>query len=161
SSPGRPSAPSWPRRSGPWSAARETRTRGARRPAARTRPSGKTSTTSREKPARVLTHDSSGLDYPCQIGQKGPIISFTHSRFRGHAMTHVDEPRLESDLGYRFEYVAKFVGFGPDDVAVIHGAAPLLAPLVPALVDAVYVKLFEQDATWRHFVPRQSGYTGE
>jgi hypothetical protein len=75
-------------------------------------------------------------------------------------MTHVDEPRLESDLGYRFEYVSKFIGFGPDDVAAVHGAARKLAPLVPALVDAVYNKLFEQDATWRHFLPRQEGYTG-
>jgi hypothetical protein len=46
-------------------------------------------------------------------------------------------------------------------VAVIHSAAPLLAPLVPGLVDAVYAKLYQQDATWRHFVPRQSGYEGE
>lgn len=75
-------------------------------------------------------------------------------------MTKIDEPRLESDLGYRFDYVAGFMGFGADDVAAIHGAAPLLAPLVPALVDAVYAKLFQQDATWRHFVPRQHGYDG-
>ena len=32
-------------------------------------------------------------------------------------MTHIDEPRLESDLGYRFGYVSKFMGFGPDDIA--------------------------------------------
>jgi Protoglobin len=76
-------------------------------------------------------------------------------------MTHVDEPRLESDLGYRFEYVAKFMGFGPEDVAAIHATAPKLAPLVPALVDAVYAKLIQQDATWRHFLPRQHGYAGE
>jgi len=75
-------------------------------------------------------------------------------------MTHIDEPRLESDLAYRFEYVAKFVGFDADDIAVIHSAAPLLAPLVPGLVDAVYAKLYQQDATWRHFVPRQAGYDG-
>ncbi|MCI0704246.1 MAG: protoglobin family protein [Planctomycetia bacterium] len=75
-------------------------------------------------------------------------------------MTHVEEPRLESDVGYRFDYVSKFIGFGPDDVAAVHGAAPKLAPLVPALVDAVYNKLFEQDATWRHFLPRQEGYSG-
>lgn len=75
-------------------------------------------------------------------------------------MTHVDEPRLESDLGYRFQYVAGFMGFGPDDIAAIHGAAPLLAPLVPGLVDAVYAKLYNYDATWRHFVPRQFGYDG-
>ena len=76
-------------------------------------------------------------------------------------MTRVDEPRLESDLGYRFGYVAGFVGFGPDDVAAVHAAAPLLAPLVPTLVDAVYDRLHQQDATWRHFLPRQSGYEGE
>lgn len=76
-------------------------------------------------------------------------------------MTKIDEPRLESDLGYRFGYVAGFIGFGPDDVAAVHGAAPLLAPLVPGLVDAVYDKLHARDATWRHFVPRQHGYTGD
>jgi hypothetical protein len=75
-------------------------------------------------------------------------------------MTHVDEPRLERDLGYRFDYVANFVGFGPEDVAVIHAAAGRLAPLVPGLVDAVYNKLIQQDATWRHFLPRQHGYEG-
>ena len=76
-------------------------------------------------------------------------------------MTHIDEPRLETDLGYRFDYVAKFMGFGPDDVAAVHAAAPKLAPVVPALVDAVYAKLIQQDATWRHFLPRQHGYDGE
>ena len=75
-------------------------------------------------------------------------------------MTTIDEPRLESDTGYRFAYVAEFIGFGPDDVAAVHAAAPALAPLVPGLVDAVYAKLFRQDATWRHFLPRQSGYEG-
>jgi hypothetical protein len=72
----------------------------------------------------------------------------------------IDEPRLESDLAYRFGYVAEFMGFGPDDVAAIHAAAPHLAPVVPALVDAVYEKLHAYDATWRHFLPRQFGYEG-
>ena len=76
-------------------------------------------------------------------------------------MTHIDEARLETDLGYRFGYVAGFIGFGPDDVAAVHGAAPLLAPLVPGLVDAVYDKLHTYDATWRHFLPRQHGYAGD
>jgi hypothetical protein len=75
-------------------------------------------------------------------------------------MRHIDEERLEADLGYRFGYLAEFMGFGPDDIAAIHGAAPMLAPLVPALVDAVYNKLDDYDATWRHFVPRQFGYEG-
>lgn len=75
-------------------------------------------------------------------------------------MKRIDEDRLERDLEYRFGYLTEFVGFDADDVAAIHGAAPLLAPLVPTLVDAVYDKLFGYDATKRHFVPRQSGYDG-
>ncbi|HEV3258594.1 MAG TPA: hypothetical protein VG013_17090 [Gemmataceae bacterium] len=38
-------------------------------------------------------------------------------------MKRIDEARLESDLGYRFGYVAEFMGFGPADVAAIHAAA--------------------------------------
>lgn len=78
-----------------------------------------------------------------------------------NTLQQIDERRLERDLGYRFDYLAEFMGFGPEDVAAIHSAAPLLAPLVPRLVDAVYVKLFAYDATKRHFLPRQHGYDGE
>ena len=74
-------------------------------------------------------------------------------------MICVNEPRLESDLGYRFEYLSEFMEFGAD-VAAIHAAALVIAPLVPTLVDAVYDKLHRYDATWRHFLPRQSGYDG-
>ena len=76
------------------------------------------------------------------------------------AMKHIEEARLESDLGYRFAYLTEFMGFGPEDVKAIHDAAAHLAPLVPALVDAVYDKLFGYTATKRHFVPRQYGYEG-
>ena len=76
-------------------------------------------------------------------------------------MQNIDEERLETDLGYRFGYLAEFMGFGADDIDAIHGAASALAPLVPGLVDAVYTKLQTYDATWRHFVPRQHGYSGD
>lgn len=76
-------------------------------------------------------------------------------------MKRIDEARLESDLQYRVDYLAEFMGFSADDIAAIHGAASVLAPVVPTLVDAVYDKLFGYDATKRHFVPRQSGYDGE
>lgn len=76
------------------------------------------------------------------------------------AVKRIDEQRLESDVGYRFQYLADFMNFGAEDIDAIHEAAALLAPLVPALVDAVYVKLFGYDATKRHFVPRQAGYEG-
>jgi hypothetical protein len=75
-------------------------------------------------------------------------------------MKRIDEDRLESDLGYRLGYLAEFMGFGGDDIAAIHAAAPALAPLVPTLVEAVYHKLASYDSTWRHFLPRQSGYDG-
>lgn len=75
-------------------------------------------------------------------------------------MQRIDEARLESDLEYRFGYLTEFMGFGDQDVSAIHAAAGALAPLVPSLVDAVYEKLFQYDATSRHFVPRQSGYEG-
>lgn len=76
-------------------------------------------------------------------------------------MKKIDEKRLEEDLQYRFGYLAEFMGFGEEDIKTIKGAAPLLAPVVPALVDAVYNKLFSYDCTKRHFVPKQFGYEGD
>lgn len=75
-------------------------------------------------------------------------------------MKRINEARLETDLGYRFGYLGEFMGFGAEDVAAIHAAAPAIAPLVPTLVDAVYDKLFGYDSTKRHFMPRQFGYDG-
>lgn len=72
----------------------------------------------------------------------------------------IDEARLETDLGYRFGYLGEFMGFGAEDISAIHGAAGAIGPLVPALVDAVYDKLFSYDSTKRHFLPRQFGYDG-
>ena len=75
-------------------------------------------------------------------------------------MKTINERQLENDLGYRFQYLAEFMGFGADDVAAIHAAAAHLAPVVPQLVDAVYEKLHSYHPPWRHFVPRQDGYAG-
>lgn len=76
-------------------------------------------------------------------------------------MQRIDEERLEEDLPYRFNYLAEFMGFSEEDVVAMHSVATRLAPHVPAIVDAVYGKLQQYDATWRHFVPRQHGYEGE
>jgi Protoglobin len=75
-------------------------------------------------------------------------------------MKKIDESRLETDLRYRFAYLQEFIAFNEDDIAAIHAAAGPLSARVPSLVDAVYVKLFNYDATKRHFVPRQHGYEG-
>lgn len=75
-------------------------------------------------------------------------------------MQTIDEPRLETDPQYRYEFLAGFIGFGPEDVKLIQAAAPHLGPRVPQLVDQTYQKLLSFDATARHFVPRQHGFEG-
>lgn len=73
----------------------------------------------------------------------------------------IDESKLENDIQYRFQYLTEFIGFNETDIKTITGAAELLAPIVPALVDAVYEKLFSYDCTKRHFAKKQHGFDGE
>ncbi|MCA9267932.1 MAG: protoglobin family protein [Planctomycetales bacterium] len=75
-------------------------------------------------------------------------------------MKHIDEEQLESDVVARYAYLAEFIGFSDEDVAVIHASVARLAPIAPQLVDKTYEKLLSYDATARHFVPRQHGYAG-
>lgn len=75
-------------------------------------------------------------------------------------MQHIDEPRLETDVAYRFGYLTQFMNVTADDLATIAAAGSHLAPLVPGLVDAVYDKLSQYDATWRHFAKRNAGFDG-
>jgi hypothetical protein len=75
-------------------------------------------------------------------------------------MKAIDEAKLETDLDYRFHYLAEFIGFGPDDQAAIQMAAMYLGPMIPELVDATYARLLGYDATARHFLPRQAGFEG-
>ena len=76
-------------------------------------------------------------------------------------MQHIDEDRLETDLQYRYDYLADFIGFGPQEVSLIQASAPHLGPRIGELVEKTYQKLLSYDATARHFVPRQAGYDGE
>lgn len=76
-------------------------------------------------------------------------------------MQHIDEARLESDPQYRYDYLADFIGFGPDDIKRIQAAAPQIGPRIGELVDKTYEKLLSYDATARHFVPKQHGFEGE
>ena len=76
-------------------------------------------------------------------------------------MEHIDGAKLNSDVHYRFEYLSKFLNFGAADIQAINGAAPKLAPLVPAVVDSVYDKLFSFDVTKEKFVKNKYHFTGE
>ncbi len=86
-----------------------------------------------------------GFAYPI-IRLKPPAVNLT---IEDAPTIYINEPRLESDRGYRFQYLSEFMGFGPHDLAAIHAAAPALTPLVPTVVNAVYDQLNRYDATWR------------
>jgi hypothetical protein len=92
------------------------------------------------------------------MGEDAMTTAVSQGHFR--ELVSIDETRLEQDLIYRVGYLTHFIGFGPKDIDTLHALAPLLGAAVPALVDAVYEKLFRYDATKRHFLPRQSGFDG-
>ncbi|KAF8463280.1 Protoglobin-domain-containing protein [Kalaharituber pfeilii] len=69
-------------------------------------------------------------------------------------------PSSLSHLPSRIAYVTSFLDFKSSDVAYLHAAAPIVKPLIPAVVDAVYVKLLSYDITAKAFVPRGTGFTG-
>jgi len=75
-------------------------------------------------------------------------------------MLNINEEQLTNDLAYRVEYLREFIEFTQDDCDALAAAAPVVAPLVPAVVDAVYTKLLTFDVTAKSFVPRQTGYDG-
>lgn len=70
-------------------------------------------------------------------------------------MKRIDEARLDIDLTYRLDYLRGFIGFTDEDIEAILSARPVLSPFLPDLVNLVYDKLFEFDAT-KH----QYGYEG-
>jgi len=76
-------------------------------------------------------------------------------------MQAIDERRLETDLVYRFRFVADFIGFTKEDAASLQSVAMFLGPMIPEIVDKTYQKLLDRDCTARHFLPRQAGFEGE
>ena len=76
-------------------------------------------------------------------------------------MKTIDESRLETDPVYRFGYLKEFIGFGTDDAETVLESGPYLGPLIPQVVEKTYARLLAYDATARHFLPRQSGFTGQ
>ncbi|KAJ3411330.1 hypothetical protein HDV05_002394 [Chytridiales sp. JEL 0842] len=74
---------------------------------------------------------------------------------------HIDRDKLYTDTMYRFDYLCKFVGFDESDIKAIKASAPLVAPLVPTIVDTVYVKLFSFDITKETFMQRGEGFHGQ
>lgn len=71
-------------------------------------------------------------------------------------MQRVDPSSL-SHLPRRIEYLHSFLAFDSStDGSLITSLKPLLAPLLPSLLDAVYIHLLSYDITARSFLPSQT-----
>ncbi len=75
-------------------------------------------------------------------------------------MQHIDNASLSS-VPERIAYIKAFLDFTSEDAAALHAAKPVVAPLIPSVLDAVYTKLLSFDITAASFVPRNTGYEGE
>ena len=74
-------------------------------------------------------------------------------------MQHIPPSSL-NHLPPRIAYLTSFLAFTPSDGATIHASAPILAPLIPSLLTAVYTNLLRYDITAKSFVPRRPDHAG-
>ncbi|CAF1280804.1 unnamed protein product [Rotaria magnacalcarata] len=64
---------------------------------------------------------------------------------------HIDKNRLNTDLRYHYDYIAKFLNFTKDDIHTINTLVPILFPYIPHIVEIVHAKLCSFDVTKRCF----------
>lgn len=76
-------------------------------------------------------------------------------------MQHISPTKIHTDLPARIEYLQSFLGVTSEDGEALLAAAPLIAPLIPTILDAVYTKLLTYDITAKAFVPKGTDYEGE
>jgi hypothetical protein len=75
-------------------------------------------------------------------------------------MQHIDALSLE-DLPSRISYLSSFLELTASDGEALLAAKPLVAPLIPAILQAVYTKLLSFDITAQAFVPKNTDFEGE
>jgi len=75
-------------------------------------------------------------------------------------MQHIDSASLEN-LPSRISYLSSFLGLTEEDGEALRASKPLVAPLIPTILDAVYLKLLSFDITAKAFVPKNTDYQGE
>jgi len=75
-------------------------------------------------------------------------------------MQHITAESLE-DLPSRIAYLSSFLNLTEADGEALRAAAPLVAPLIPTILNAVYEKLLSYDITAQVFVPKNTDYEGE
>ena len=71
-----------------------------------------------------------------------------------NAVTDSDAPTSRFSAGSRTSYLIDFMNFTDADVEVLRAAAPVVKALLPALIDDIYVKLFNHAETRQVFVHR-------
>ena len=67
-------------------------------------------------------------------------------------MQHIPASSLTT-LSSRQSYTLSFLNFTPSDGAAINASAPIIAPLIPTILDAIYTKLLSYDITAKAFAP--------
>lgn len=75
-------------------------------------------------------------------------------------MQHIEASSLE-DLPSRIAYLSSFLDLNASDGEALQAAKPLVAPLIPSILEAVYIKLLSFDITAQAFVPKNTDYEGE
>jgi len=75
-------------------------------------------------------------------------------------MQHIPASSL-TDLSSRVAYLSAFLGLTEADGEALRASKPLVAPLIPTILDAVYSKLLSFDITAQVFVPKNTDYEGE
>ncbi len=95
-----------------------------------------------------------GRRHPCQHRHLLCRRSFAHATT--HATTHTHTAHRTPNHTHKLD----FADFGAADIAALKASAPLVAPLVPVIVDAVYTKLFAFDVTKKIFLKRNEGFAG-
>jgi hypothetical protein len=77
-------------------------------------------------------------------------VSFSPSNI---LMEHITTASLEH-LSTRISYLCAFLSITSADAAILRSAQPLITPLIPSLLNAVYTKLLSFDITAKIFVPK-------
>jgi hypothetical protein len=74
-------------------------------------------------------------------------------------MEHITNTSLEH-LPTRISYLKAFLDINNSDAVILRGAQPLITPLIPGILSAVYSKLLSFDITARSFVPNHVDIDG-
>ena len=73
----------------------------------------------------------------------------------------IDEDLLETDPGYRFEYLTKVLDLAERDRSLLRKHYPQIQQQIHGVIDRIYEKMFQFDAMKRHFLPRNDGFDGD